>query len=116
LALIDDFKARFPEFTTATVDAKFPLFESVWPCYYGGVLTDDCDKAAILLLLAHLFVLETQAGSTSRRLENSRSVGSVSVGYANTEATGESGFFWTTKYGQQFMLLTQPYGAKAFFV
>ena len=48
MALIDDFKARFPEFSTSLIDTSFPLIADVWSCYYGGDYTQECDKEAIL--------------------------------------------------------------------
>jgi len=114
MAIIDDFKARFPEFDTAVVDAKFPLIEPEWPCYYGAVYGEtSCDDATILMLCAHLMAVEVAAASqggkgTSNRSTASKSVGSVSVSY---DAATQSGgalfdFFRTTSYGQRYLRLT----------
>jgi hypothetical protein len=115
MSLIDDFKARFPEFDETAVDNAFPALEGLYPCFYNyeyGV--NHCRDQAILLLLAHLFVVETNGlsdGNMSQYGANkeisSASVGSVSVSYAGTGAsTDRKEYFKTTKYGQQFLLVT----------
>lgn len=117
MALIDDFKTRFPVFTPATVDATFPLIEVTWPCYFGGSYESACNKEIILNLLAHLFVDETNAGTSSIKSVDSKSVGSVSVSYSASTATGGEGydFFKSTKYGQRFWMMTRS-NVGAYFV
>jgi hypothetical protein len=107
VALIDDFKARFPEFATATVDAYLPILEPVWPCYYGGSY-DTCPEI-VLQLVAHLLVGESAASQSAAHVVASKSVGSVSVSHAAISHTGGAGFdyFNTTKYGQRFWMLTR---------
>lgn len=109
MALIDDFKTRFPEFNSIEVDTYFPLIENTWDCYYGGSYTNECDQEAILNLLAHLFVDETTSGTESNKVIQSKSVGSVSVSYANNTYSGGEryDFFSSTKYGKRFLMLTQ---------
>ena len=108
MALIDDFKARFPEFSTATIDASFPLIADTWDCYYGGDYSQDCDKETILNLLAHLFINETSTSTSSIKGVASKSVGSVSVSYTTSSAQGQNNdFFGTSKYGQRFLMLTR---------
>ena len=107
MALIDDFKTRFTEFDTVTVDLIFPSIEPIWPCYFCGDINNACDKEAILNLLAHLFVGEEDTGAEGPRTEASSSVGSVSSSYEQTTSTGQSSdFFRTTKYGQRFLQIT----------
>lgn len=117
MALIDDFKTRFPTFTAATVDATFPQIETVWPCYFGGAYESDCNKEIILNLLAHLFVDETNSGTASVKSVDSKSVGSVSVSYSASTSSGGEGydFFKTTKYGKRFWMMTRS-NMGAFFV
>jgi len=108
MALIDDFKSRFPEFDTAVVDASFPLIADLWDCYYGGDYTQDCDKETILNLLAHLFLSETSTSSASIKGVASKAVGSVSVSYvASSVSNSNTDFFNTSKYGQRFLMLTR---------
>ena len=117
MALIDDFKARFTEFSDAVVDQYIPILEPVYPAYYSLAYVAATQEAT-LQLLAHLLVDETSSGSSSAssQVVASKSVGSVSVSYAaQTKAAGEmNDFFAGTKYGKRFMLLTASrYGGAA---
>ena len=115
MSLTDDFKARFPEFATATVDTYLPILEPVWPCYFNRTY-EDCTKEAVLNLVAHLLVMETGSGSASIKDVQSKSVGSVSVSYATATQSGGQMYdmFNATKYGQRFMLLARSrYGGIA---
>lgn len=116
MALIDDFKARFPEFNNSAVDvdSRFLMLEPEWPCYYNRPYGagDACDDAAILMLIAHLMAVEISASGgagagTPARSQQSKSVGSVSVSYdANTQSGGaDYDFFRTTSYGQRYLRL-----------
>lgn len=114
MALIDDFKARFPEFNTGDVDTYIPILSDVWPHYYGFEYNED-RKEIILNLVAHLLTAELDTAQESVRLTQSESVGSVSVSYAaQTHKGGVSyDFFNTTKYGQRFLMMTaKRYGGK----
>lgn len=105
MALIDDFKARFPEFPASVVDQYFPIIESYWQCYYGYPY-EGCYKEAILNLIAHLMVMETTTGSGSIRNVTSQSVGSVSESFESASSTGGLyDLFGTSKYGQRFLFL-----------
>lgn len=107
MALIYDFKSRFPNFDTTVVDAKLPILETVWSCYYGGSYDNDCDKEIILNLLAHLFINETSSKDSSIKGVASKSVGSVSTSYvANSQQNSNVDFFNTSKYGQRYLMLT----------
>lgn len=115
MALIDDFKKRFPEFDPEVVDQYFPALEEVWPCYYGRPYS-KCNKEIILNLIAHLMVIQINPGSSSIREQASRSVGSVSVSFtARTDTGGLSDFFGFTKYGQMYLMLTST-RRRAYFV
>lgn len=112
MALIDDFKARFPEFTDAIVDVYIPILEPVWPCYFNKDYTVACNQEAILNLVAHLITLETQGGAAASQLVGSKSVGSVSVSYV--APTASLNMYSSTKYGQRFNMLTSAmYGGCA---
>lgn len=107
MALIDDFKSRFPEFDTAVVDQYLPILDPVWPCYYGGDYDLACDREIILNLLAHLLVGESADSSSANRTVASKTVGSVSVSYAGLDSqSATTDFFATTKYGQRYLMLT----------
>lgn len=114
MALIDDFKTRFPEFPTATVDSYFPVLEEVWPAYYNTIYQAST-KEAVLNLVAHLLVGETSTSSGATGTTQSKSAGGVSVSYAVPQNISQmQAMFGSTKYGQRFMLLTRRnYGGVA---
>lgn len=118
MAVIDDFKARFPdpEFATADVDSRLPALIDEYSCFYNFPY-EGCHKAAILYLLAHMMVGEVSASSGASQLTASKSVGNVSVSYASL-ASNSSRDHWlnATKYGQRFLLLSMKQGARALFV
>lgn len=108
MSLIDDFKTRFPEFETATVDSKWSDLESLWPNMYGATYDSGTDKddSAILYLVAHL--LKVSQGSSPAMASSSKSVGSVSVTHVLDANMGDrKSFFNSTKYGQMFLMLTR---------
>lgn len=111
MALLDDFKARFPEIDPALADILVPIYESVYHCYYGGNYSDACDKEAILLIMAHLVVTDpsyTGSGSAAPSKDvASKAVGSVSVSYT-AGSTGSDLKSWlnSTRYGQLFLMVT----------
>jgi len=103
--LITDFKTRFPAFATVDVNTYLPIIETVWTSYYNKDYT--LNKEAVLNLVAHLLVLEIGTRSAAVQKEQSKSVGSVSVSYAQSTRGGSlSDFFSSTKYGQRFLFLT----------
>jgi len=114
MALIDDFKTRFPEFADSVVDQYIPILEPVWPCYYGRAYV-ECNKEAILNLIAHLITINSSASSAPAKDVASKSVGSVSVSYVATQSASELfTFFNSTKYGQFFWLLTSRFRGPRF--
>ena len=117
MAVVDDFKTRFPEFEATTVDQYIPILEPVWPCYWGGVYTDPCGQEIVLNLLAHLITVEISAGSENVKTAQSKSVGSVSISYSQGYAPTSERNAWlkTTKYGARYLWLTSR-NAGGFFV
>jgi hypothetical protein len=107
MALIDDFKSRFPEFDSGDVDQYFPVLQPMWPCYYGGNIDDACDREIIFNLIAHLMVGEISDSQSASRAVGSKSVGSVSVSYQGGDTSPRGDYFNTTKYGARFLQLTQ---------
>ena len=107
MALIDDYKTRFPEFEDALVDTWIPILEPVYPAYYALEYSDTTQEAT-LNLLAHLLTMETSNGSTAGQQVASKSVGSVSISYVAPNAVGGelSDFMRGTKYGQRFLIIT----------
>jgi len=107
MTLIDDFKTRFPGFSAIIVDQYIPILEGVYPCYYGGVY-DGCGVEIVLNLLAHLITVETQAGTASPKVVQSKSVGNVSLSYSPGHAPTSERSAWlsSTKYGARYLWLT----------
>lgn len=115
MAFIDDFKLRFPDIDTITVDKYFPLNETSYNYYYNVNYGDDLrTDEAILFLMAHLITTESSAGSSPIKDTQSKSVDGVSVAYTPIATTsGQDQFFMSTKYGQKFLQLTQfGYGGR----
>jgi hypothetical protein len=108
VALLDDFIARFPEIDSDTANLLVPIYAEIWPCYYGGSYEDNCDKQAILLLMAHLVKTDPSVSSSApSRAASSKSVGSVSVSYDSLEAqSNTNAWLNSTRYGQMFLVLT----------
>jgi len=109
MAMLDDFKARFPNIDSTLADTLVPVYELEYSCYYGGDYTNDCDKNAILLLVAHLVVSDPsyKGNDSPNRLQSSKSVGSVSTSYAaGGSASDMSNWLNTTAYGQRFLMIT----------
>jgi len=108
MTIIEDFKARFPEFDEATVDENLPGLEDVWQCFSGGNY-EDCGKEIVLNLLAHLLVVQTNPGTGNPKSIQSKSVGNLSVSYGAEFApkSNRMAWFMTTKYGMQYWMLTR---------
>ena len=99
MALVDDFKTRFPEFSASNVDSVFPVLESSYPSYFGGNILNFEEET--MQLLAHLFVVETVIN---------QSMGGV----VEEDAADYDAFFKTSKYGQRFLsLIRHNHGAKS---
>jgi len=108
VAIIDDFKLRFPppEFSTADVDLKLPALIATYTCYYNAPFITDCDKEIILQLLAHLLFRELLVTQQPIQAESSHSAGNVSESFNSPMAGNLIYFFNTSKYGQIFVILT----------
>ena len=108
MALMDDFIARFSEFDSAAVTTAWPALEAMWPCYYKFTYgSSNCVNEAIFQLIAHLFVVTSSESSAAKKVVSGQSVGSVSQSFAVVvPANGRKEFFGSTKYGQQFLVLT----------
>lgn len=107
MALIDDFKARFPEFNSTLVDENFSNVEEDYPLFYDKFYgeSEKTDKV-ILMLLAHLFAVETDPSQGQYNQFSSNSVRSVSGSFSLPAITTEwRSFFNSKKYGQRFLLM-----------
>jgi len=108
MAIIDDFKTRFPEFETSDVDTYLPTQILLWEYFWGG----DYEAAGVetvLNLLAHLLTQEITADNGALKDETSKSVGSVSASYGLATKSERALWYRSTKYGMKFLLLTMHY-------
>ena len=108
MSLLDDFIARFPEIDESVANRLVPIYADMWACYYGGSYDNECDKQAILLLVAHLVTTDPSvSGSAPARSESSKSVGSVSTSKDAIETLSISNaWLMSTRYGQMFLAIT----------
>lgn len=109
MALLDDFLARFSNIDSAIANALVPIYESEYSCFYGGSYDNDCDKNAILFLIAHMVVTDPSysGNELASRSVASQTVGSVSESFV-AGSTGSDYTNWlnSTAYGQRFLMLT----------
>lgn len=115
MALIDDFKARFPDIPTETVDKYLPLNEDITVCYYDAEYgSSTCTDEIILQLLAHLITIDSKTGSSSLHDVSSKAVDGVSISFtAANLSTRTDDFFNSTKYGQRYLQLIRfDFGAR----
>lgn len=114
MAILDDFKIRFPEIAEADADLYVPILSEVYQAYFKGDY--DNNKEIILNLLAHLLVNEKNSGSSSVKGASSKSFGNVSVSYADSLASNSfESWFLSTKYGARYLMLIRS-RAGAYFV
>jgi len=118
MAVIDDFKTRFPEFDTGDVDTYLPPLVDVWQYYWGGEYT-GAGVEIVLNLLAHLLtqqLLDNSSGSgTPLKAETSKHVGSVSVGYAvASPSNNRDEWLKSTSYGQRYLWLVKHHHGGVF--
>jgi hypothetical protein len=116
MAIIDDFKLKFPEFDTATVDLRLPAIIDEYKAFYNFAYTEST-KQAVLYLLAHLLVGALADSNGPSQAMTSKSVGGVSVSYA-TSSSNSDRWLWlnSTKYGQRFYIITQQQRPGALFL
>ena len=108
MALIDDFKAKFPnDFTEQQVDDNWANLDPEYLCFYRANLNIACEKSAALYVIAHLLYLSLQTSKASFRLATSTTVHDVSVSYATPANIDDLHTFYnTTRYGQLFLMIT----------
>lgn len=118
MALIDDFIAKFPEIDSSLATTIVPLYENSWECYYGGSYDNDCDREAILLLMAHFVTTDPSysAGNMGPSKDvSSQSVGSVSVTYRGAgDSSDFSSWIQSTRYGQLFWMKVMHHSGPQF--
>lgn len=122
---IPAFRAAFPEFADTTVYPTTQIAfwaglaeKLVLPCVWG-----NCHTQGIDLYVAHEITLAAQnakaaaiGGSPGQQggIANTKTVGSVSVGYDSMSTSEEKAGYWNlTNYGRQFIRLCRIFGAGA---
>ncbi len=111
MSFVDDFEARFPElverYTSELVEDTIPLLEPSFIIYYGLPYGNNPKSdQAILMMAAHLLIVQLASSSNQFNQFSSNSVGNVSGSFFLPQNTTElRTFFNSTKYGQQFLLL-----------
>lgn len=114
MTIASDFAARFPGFDTVTRDTYLPIVEPIYQNYYCVDYTDESQEA-ILNLLAHLMLVESNTGTGPLRVKSSQSAGSVSASFAEGDTNARALFYSTTRYGQTFWhLIMQEAGGGCF--
>lgn len=104
-----EFKANYPQFSTLT-DAQVQVQLDLFVCLYGedyGCVQDYLQG----LFVAHQLAVSTTNGNGPVQAMTNRSVGDVSVGYAQSRGAANAGDFASTKYGLEFDRLVRMYGA-----
>lgn len=114
MAVVDDFKTRFPElvtrYTVEVVDNRIPVLMNDVPLYFGRPYDVPRNQPPTLNLLAHLLILDqggVSGGGAAQGVIASKSAGSVSVSFAaKNDKSKLWDFFGSTKYGQAFIQMT----------
>ena len=108
MAIIDDFKTRFPEFQTSDVDTYLPALINVYKFYYDRNYECARHIEIILQLLAHLLVDTLNGSTTPMREEQQKTVGNVSATYNGSVPHKSASRLWfsATKYGMHYIALT----------
>lgn len=109
MSLLDDFKARFPEFPPETVDEVIPRLEPSFIYWYGypydtSTTPNNQINNAILYLAAHLYVVDQKPSPAQINQFANNAVGNVSGSFRmRANASDFISFFSATKYGQQYL-------------
>lgn len=119
------FRTNFPEFndTARYPDSMITFWSGIATKQVNACVWCDMTSTGIQLYTAHELVLAAQnfkAGAvggtpgSSGGIANSKTVGSVTVGYdANTTTEKDAGWWNLTTYGKQFIRLARLFGAGA---
>lgn len=120
------FRTEFPEFSDTTIYPSATI--SFWAALAEKQVTEcvwrDCRDAGVKLYVAHEITLAAQSKKAASvggvpgsqgGIANSKTVGSVTVGYdASTTTEKDAGWWNLTTYGKQFIRLARIFGAGAF--
>ena len=113
MSLLDDFKVRFQndeKLDLPAIEDDWDSLDPQYKCYYGGVYgTDECTDEAIYNLIAHLWLAENNDSTSPIKDEASKSWGSESITYTQTDETsGMYSFFNSSIYGQRYLRIISP--------
>lgn len=122
---IPGFRAAFPEFTDTTVypTAQITFWATLAERQVRECVWKSSRPLGVQLYVAHEITLATQNTKAAQTggvpgsqggIANSKTVGSVSVGYdASTTTEKDAGYWNLTNYGKQFIRLARLFGAGA---
>lgn len=122
---IAKFRAEFPEFSNTTTypTSQLEFWASVAERLVRKCVWGDMYEFGVKLYVAHEITLAAQNAKaaasggvpgTSGGIANSKTVGSVSVGYDSTNTSEKNAGWWNlTNYGKQFYRLMQMFGMGA---
>ena len=103
-----EFKTDYPQFSSvadADIQRQIDLFATLYQGDYG-----DAADYLLGLFVAHQISVATAGGNGPLQTATSRSVGDVSVGYAQSSGASTAGDFASTKYGLEFARLIRLFG------
>jgi hypothetical protein len=105
VALIDDFKARFSQFNSDSVDNVFPFLEKDYIYYYNFPYVEGGPKSEIILfLLAFLYKVEKSPSDGQKNQVRSASAKGVSSTFNVSDmSTEQRNFLNSNDYGQRFL-------------
>lgn len=119
------FRAAFPEFSSTTIypDAQITFWSTLAAKMVLQNVWCGCWTQGVQLYVAHEITLAAQnvkasasggVPGSSGGVANSKTVGSVSVGYDSTVTSEKDAGYWNlTNYGKQFIRLARIFGAGA---
>ena len=123
--VLADFRANFPEFSSTVTypDSQLTFWSGFAEKMVKPEIWQDMYANGVMLYVAHELVMARQNVQTagvggipglSGGIANTKTVGSVSVGYdsqANSEK--DAGYWNLSNYGKQFIRLARLFGAGA---
>lgn len=119
------FRTNFPEFasTTSYPDSMIDFWAGLAELQVRQSIWKNAWVQGVSLYVAHELVIASQnlksskvggAPGQSGGIANTKTVGSVTVGYdANTTTEKDAGYWNLTNYGKQFIRLARIFGAGA---
>lgn len=125
MVTVTDFRAAFPEFSDLS---RYPDAQITFWMNFATAMVNPCrwgtqTAMGIYLYTAHEITLAAQsviaaqnggAPGSQAGIANSKTVGSVTVGYdSTTTAEKNAGWYNLTNYGKQFFRLMRMFGAGA---